>query len=117
MVAKAGEAFFELTDLSGKMADLPGLREPEVEIAAGDVVQGKKFLLDLIRHGDQIFRPVPEKHAFFRQGYAEAVSGKQFLAKLIFQSLQSFGQGGLRHMQQICRAGHILFSGNCQEIS
>ena len=69
--------------LLGEIADLIGFREAEVQLAAGDVVQRKKFLFDLVRHGHQIFGTIPQQHALFRQGDREAVTRKQLLAQLI----------------------------------
>ena len=101
MVTKIRVHLFEFADLPCEVADLPGLRETEVKISAGDIIQRKKFLFDLVGHGDKILRPVPEKHAFLRQRDAEAVPGEQLLSQLIFQAFQRLGQRRLRYMQKL----------------
>ena len=101
MVTKVRVHLFEFADLPCEVADLPGLRETEVKISAGDIIQRKKFLFDLVGHGDKILRPVPEKHAFLRQRDAEAVPGEQLLSQLIFQAFQRLGQRRLRYMQKL----------------
>jgi hypothetical protein len=71
-----------------KEADLPGFRKTQIQVAASNIIQADKFLLDLIRHGEKVFRAVTQKHSGICEPDAEAVPCKKLFSEFVFQKLQ-----------------------------
>ena len=117
MVVKLRVLLSEILNCPRQYPNLIGLRHPQINIAAGDIIQGDKFLGDLIRHADQILCPVAQQHAFLRQANAEAVPGEQLFAQFILQRFQRLRQGRLGHVQLFRGPGHIFFSCDRQKIA
>jgi len=63
VIPKIGIGFLKGADLPRQVTDLIGLRQAEIDIAAGDIIQRQEFLLDLICHGYKILGPVPKNAA------------------------------------------------------
>jgi hypothetical protein len=58
-----------------------------------------------------------ERNALLRQGDAEAAAGEELFAQLVLQGPEGLGQGGLGHVQQLRRPGHILLPRRGKEIA
>ena len=102
--------------LPGKIPDLIGFGQPEKDIAAGDVIQRHKLLLDLVRHAHQVLRAAAQQPALLGQPDAEAVPCKQFSAQLILQALHGLGQRRLRYMKKLRSTGHVFLPGGHKKI-
>ena len=90
VVVEAGIAELELPDGPGQIFDLEGFRQSQIQLSSAYVIQRDEFLLDPVRHADQVLRPVPQQDPLIRQTDAEAVAGKELFAQLLLQGFHLF---------------------------
>ena len=117
VVAQPRIILLECMDLPGQIADLVRFRQAKIQIPCSNIIQSNKLTFNLIRHTDQILSAVAQKDSLVRQFNTEAVPGVQLLTELVFQSLQGFGQCGLRHMERLRCPRHVFFSRHCKKVS
>ena len=113
---QAGAAALQRVQLPRQIADLIGFRQAEIQLAAGDIVQRQKLLFDLIRHRDEILRPVAQQNALLRQRDIEAVSGEELFAQFFLQRAHGAGERRLGDVQQLGGPGHVFLPRNGEKI-